>query len=89
MAIGHNLKREPSPYWLAILLEDIYVEVGSRRFMGNNMNIRWLNQTDDPLCYVKGDTCNKNSPKCIMTDSRKILFEGDQFLVPPEENIRL
>lgn len=89
MAIRHNLRREPSLYWLGILQENVCVEAGSGRFMLKNMNIRWLNQTEDPLCYAKGDTCNKNSPKCIMTDSRGILFEGDQFLVPPEENIRL
>jgi hypothetical protein len=53
------------------------------------MSIRWLKQTQDPLCYVKGDTYDKNSPKCIMADSREILFQREQFLVPPEENIRL
>jgi hypothetical protein len=80
---------EPSPYWLAILLEDVYVEADSGRFLRNNMSIRWLNQTEDTLCYVKGDTCDKNSPKCIMAVSRGILFQREQFLVLPEENIRL
>ena len=51
--------------------------------------IQRVNQTEDPLCYVKGDTCDKNSPKCIMADSCRILFQREQFLVLPEENIRL
>ena len=45
-----------SPYQLAILLEDVCVEAESRRFVRDKMKIQWLNQTDDPLCYVKGDT---------------------------------
>ncbi|CAB4023308.1 Hypothetical predicted protein, partial [Paramuricea clavata] len=76
-----------SPYWLAILLEDVCVEADSGRFLRNSMSIRWL-KTEDRHCYVKG-ICDKNSPKCIMADSRRILFQREQFLVPLEENIQL
>jgi hypothetical protein len=89
VAVRHNSRREPSPYWLAILLDDVCVEVDSEKFVKNRINIQWLNLTDYALCYVRGDTCNNNSPKCIMTESHGILFEDDQFQVPAEEDIRL
>ena len=40
VAVRHNLRREPSPYWLAILLEDVCVEAESRRFVRDKMKIQ-------------------------------------------------
>ena len=53
------------------------------------MKIQWLNQTEDPLCYVKGDVSCTNSPKCIISGSNGILYEDDRFHVPPDKDIRL
>jgi hypothetical protein len=49
VTIRHNLRRETSSYWLAILLEVVCVEADSGRFLRNNMSIRWLNQTEDSV----------------------------------------
>ena len=90
VAVRHNLRREVSPYWLAILLEGyIYVEAESRRFDRDKMKIQWLNQTDNPLCYVKGDIFYTNSLKCIISGCNGILYEDDRFHVPQDEDIRL
>ena len=89
VAVRHNLRREPSPYWLTILLEDICVQAESRWFVRDKMKIQWLTETDDPLCHVKGDVSCTNSPKCIISGSNGILYENDRFHVPPDEDIRL
>ena len=89
VAVRHNLIREPSPYRLAILLEDVCVEAESRRFVRDKMKIQWLNQADDLLCYVKGDISYTNSLKCIISGSDGILYEDDRFHVTLDEDIRL
>lgn len=40
VAVRHNLRREPSPYWLAILLQDIYTEAESGRLVQDKMKIQ-------------------------------------------------
>ena len=89
VAVRHNLRREPSPYWLTILPGNVCIEAESGSFVRNKIKIQWLNPTDDPLCYIKGDICDTNSPKCIKSGSRGILHEKDRFHVSLEEDIRL
>ena len=40
-------------------------------------------------CYIKGDICDTNSPKCIISGSRGILHEKNRFHVSLDEDIRL
>ena len=63
VAVRHDRRREISPFWLAVLLEDVQVEVNNRKFLRQKVALQWLNQTSDPLTYTPGDTCNRNSPK--------------------------
>ncbi|EDO46508.1 predicted protein [Nematostella vectensis] len=89
IAVRHNSRREPSPYWLAVLMEDVCAEMTSGRFAQKRMKLRWLNQTDDPLTYVYGDTSFDNSPNCILSEVRGVIHGGEDVQVPPEEDVRL
>ena len=33
VAVSHDRRREISPFWLAVLLEDVQVEVNDRKFL--------------------------------------------------------
>ena len=63
IAVRHNRRREISPYWLAVLLEDVEVHSDGDTFLRNSVKFQWLNQTEDHLCYTSGDFCDRNSPK--------------------------
>ena len=67
LAVRHNCRREVSPFWLAVLLEDAQIEVNGENFLQQWVSLRWLNQTSDSLTYTSGDVCNGNSPKSILT----------------------
>ncbi|CAH3182784.1 unnamed protein product [Porites lobata] len=70
LAVRHNRRREISPFWLAVLLEDVQIEVNGGNFVQQRVSLKWLNQTSDSLTYTSGDVCNGNSPKCILTRRR-------------------
>ena len=67
LAVRHNRSGEISPYWLAVLLEDVQVEVNGGNFVQQRVSLKWLNLTSDSLTYTSGDVCNGNSPKCNLT----------------------
>ena len=67
LAARHNRRREISPFWLAVLLEDVQIEVNGGNFVLQRVSLKWLNQTSDSLTYTSADVCNGNSPKCILT----------------------
>ena len=66
ITVRHNRRREISPFWLAILLQDVQLEVDGGNFLGKKVQFQWLNQTSDPLTYTP-DVCDRNSPNCILT----------------------
>ena len=65
LAVRHDRRREISPFWLAVLLEDVQIEVNGGNFVQQRVSLKWLNQTSDSLTYTSGDFCNGNCPKCI------------------------
>ena len=88
VAVRHDRRREISPFWLAVLLEDVQVEVHDGKFLRQKVALQWLNQTSDPLTYTPGDTCNRNSPKCILT--RVVGYTEDaNITLSSEEDTRL
>ena len=93
VALRHNRRSEMSPYWLAVLLEDVQVKADSRNFVRNEVVLRWLNQAEDTLTYTSGDICAEYSPKCILTRVLDFTCEksGDMLTVnvSPEEDVRL
>jgi len=93
VALRHNRRSEMSPYWLAVLLEDVQVKADSRNFVRNKVVLRWLNQAEDTLTYTSSDICAENSPKCILTRVLDFTCEksGDMLTVnvSPEEDVRL
>lgn len=62
-AVRHNSRGDISPFWVAVLLENVQIEVHGGNFLRQNMALQWLNQTSDPLTYTPGDVCNRNSPE--------------------------
>ena len=68
LAVRHNRRGEISPFWLAVLLEDVQIEVYGGNFVQQRVSLKWLNQASDSLTYTTGDICNGNSPKCILTE---------------------
>ena len=93
VAVRHNRRREVSPYWLAILLEDVQVKANGGNFLRDKVPLRWLNQTEDILTYTSGDVCDQNSPKCILASVLDFTCEKSGNVltvnVSPEEDIRL
>lgn len=89
VAVRHDRRREISPFWLAVLLEDVQVEVSDGNFLRQKVAIQWLNQTSDPLTYNPGDVCNENSPKCILTRVLGFTSEGPNITLTTEEDTRL
>ena len=91
IAVRHNQRREISPYWLAVLLEDVEVHSDVETFIRNSVKFQWLNQTD--LCYTSGDFCDRNTPKCILARVLDFTCEksGDLLTVnvSPKEDVRL
>ena len=61
LAVRHNRRREISPFLLAVLLNDVQVEVNGGNFVQQRVSLKWLNQTSDSLTYTSGDVCNSNS----------------------------
>ena len=45
ITVRHNRRREISPFWLAILLQDVQLEVDGGNFLGKKVQFQWLNQT--------------------------------------------
>ena len=89
VAVRHDRRREISPFWLTVLLEDVQVEVNDRKFLRQKVALQWLNQTSDPLTYTPGDSCNRNSPKCILTEVVGYTGEGANITLSSEEDTRL
>ncbi|CAH3132554.1 unnamed protein product [Porites lobata] len=52
LAVRHNRRREISPFWLAVLLEDVQIEVNGGNFVQQRVSLKWLNQTSDSLTYT-------------------------------------
>ena len=67
VAVRHNRRREATPYWLAVPLEDVQVQADSENSVRNRVVLRWLNQEEDNLTYTTGDVCHQNSPQWILT----------------------
>ena len=88
-AVRHDRRREISLFWLAVLLEDVQVEVHDGKFLRQKVALQWLNQTSDPLTYTPGDTCNRNSPKCILTRVVGYTEEDANITLSSEEDTRL
>ena len=66
LAVRHSRRREISPFWLAVLLEDVQIEVNGGNVVQQRVSLKWVNQTSDSLTYTSGDFCDGNSPKCIV-----------------------
>ena len=89
LAVRHNRRREISPFWLAVLLEDVQIEVNGGNFVQQRVSLKWLNQTSDSLTYTSGDVCNGNSPKCILTRVLDFSSDGSDIILTTEEDNRL
>ena len=89
LAVRHNRGREISPFWPAVLLEDVHIKVNGGNFCAAKSIPKWLNQTSDSLTYTSGDVCNGNSPKCILTRELDFSSDGSDIILTTEENNRL
>ncbi|CAH3162732.1 unnamed protein product [Porites lobata] len=78
-----------SPFWLAVLLEDVQIEANGGNFVQQRVSLKWLNQTSDSLTYTSGDVCNGNSPKCILTRVLDFSSDGSDIILTTEEDNRL
>ena len=70
---------------LAVLLEDVQVEVNDRKFLRQKVALQWLNQTSDPLTYTPGDTWSVR----ILTRVVGYSGEGANITLSSEEDTRL
>lgn len=43
VAVRHNCRRETSPFWLAVPLEDVQIEVNGGNFVQRRVSLKWLN----------------------------------------------
>jgi len=55
LAVRYNCRRQISPFWLAVLLEDVQIEVNGGNFVQQRVSLKWLDQTSDSLTYPTGD----------------------------------
>lgn len=86
VAVRHNCRRETSPFWLAVPLEDVQIEVNGGNFVQRRVSLKWLNQTSDSLTYTSGDVCYENSPKCILTRVLDFSSDGSDIILTTEED---
>ena len=89
VAVRHDRRREISLFWLAVLLEDVQVEVNNRKFLRQKVALQWLNQTSDPLTYTPGGSCNRNSLKSILTRVVGYTGEGAQRRTPGSAGLQM
>ena len=89
VAVRHNRRREISPFWLAILLQDVQLEVDGGNFLRKKVQFQWLNWTSDPLTYTPGDVCDRNSPNCILTRVLGFTAKVSSITLTSEEDSRL
>ena len=89
LAVRHNRRREISPFWLAVLLKDVQIEVNGGNFVQQRVFLKWLNQTSDSLTYTYDDVCNGNSPKCILSQVLDFSSDGSDIILTTEEDDRL
>ena len=86
LAVRHNCRREISPFWLAVLLEDVEIQVNGGNFVQQRGSLKWLNQTSDSLTHTSGDVCNGNSPQCILTQVLNFSSDGSDIISTSEED---
>ena len=55
IAVRNNGRYEVSPYWLVVLMQNLYVESASERQVDNTLKFQWLNQTDDTFVNTLGE----------------------------------
>ena len=55
IAVRNNGGYEVSPYWLVVLMQNLYVESASERQVDNTVKFQWLNQTDDTFVNTLGE----------------------------------
>ena len=67
VAVRHDQRWEIFQYWLAVLFQDVQVEVHYAKFLRQKVALQWLRQTSYPLTYTPGDARNGNSLKSILT----------------------
>ena len=79
VTVRHNRRREISPFWLAILLQDVQLEVDGGNFLRKKVQFQWLN----------GDVCDRNSPNFILTRVLGFTAEGSSITLTSEEDNRL
>ncbi|PFX25694.1 hypothetical protein AWC38_SpisGene9688 [Stylophora pistillata] len=89
LTVRHNRTREISPFWLAVLPEDVQIEVNGGNLVQQRVSLKWLNQTSDSLTYTSGDVCNGNSPKCILTRVLDFSSDRSHIILTTEEDNRL
>ena len=89
LAVRHNCRGEISPFWLAVRLEDVQIEVNGGNVVQQRVSLKWLNQTSDSLTYTSDDVCNGNSPKCILTRALDFSSDGSDIILTTEEDNRL
>nr|XP_058941409.1 uncharacterized protein LOC131769690 [Pocillopora verrucosa] len=89
VAVRQNRRREISPFWLAVLLQDVQLEVDGGNFLRKKVQFQWLNQTNDPLTYTPGDVCDRKSPNCILTRVLGFTAEVSSITLTTEEDNRL
>ena len=66
IAVRHDRRREISPFWLAVVLEDVQIEVHDGIFLRQKVALQWLNQISDPLTYTPGgDVFNGNLTQVV------------------------
>ena len=60
VAVRQNRRREISPFWLAVPLQDVQLQVDGGNFLRKKVQFQWLNQTNDPLTHTLGDVLKQD-----------------------------
>ena len=93
IAVRHNRRSETCPFWLAVLAEDVHLDVNTSEFVKRTVQFTWLEQSEDHLTYTLGGLSLSNSPKCILARANNYTCDqtrNDCFLtLAPEEDNRL
>ena len=88
LAARHNRRKEISRFWLAVLLEDVQIEVTGGNFVQPRVSLK-LHQTSDSLTYTFGNACNGNSSKCILTRVLDFSSDGSDIILTTDDDNRL
>ena len=74
---------------LAVLKEDVHIDMNSTKFVKTTVLFQWLVAGEDHLAYTLVEMCDINSPNCILGKVERVNVEDGTFTLTPEEDVYL